>query len=81
MKKILLGLVVICGTVFCVLSCGKSKVTCTCDEYTNFFGQWKLSNTFQVDPEEEGFNTCSQFETYMIAQNEDEGFSYDCRTN
>ena len=81
MKTILFGLIVVCGTAFCALSCSKQKVTCTCYEYTNFFGPWQLSNTFTVNPEDEGFNTCQQFETYMIAQNEDEGFNYDCQTN
>ena len=80
MKTILLGLIVICGTMFCVLSCSKEekeeKVTCTCTEYWH-----STTYTFIVNPIDEGFNTCSQFETYMIAQNEDEGFDYDCETN
>lgn len=82
-KSILFGLVVICGIAFCALSCSKQKVTCTCYEYWDHFGSgpWTLSNTFTVNPEDEGFNTCQQFETYMIAQNENEGFNYDCQTN
>lgn len=82
MKTILVGLIVICGTVFCALSCSKAeKVTCTCQEYTTFFGPRQLSNTFTVNPVDEGFNTCLQFQTYMTAQNENEGFDYECYTN
>lgn len=77
MKTILFGLIVICGTAFCALSCSKQRVTCTCKEY--WHGQ--LSYTFRIDPVEEGFNTCQQFERYMIANNNDEGFNYDCETN
>lgn len=81
-KSFLLGLVVICGTAFCTISCSKDQeVTCTCNEYTSFFGSWELSNTFTVNPADEGFDTCLQFQTYMIAQNDDEGFDYECYNN
>lgn len=82
LKPILLGVIVVLGTVICAVSCSKdSKVTCTCHEYTYFFGPRQLSNTFTVNPVDEGFNTCLQFQTYMIAQNDDEGFDYECYTN